>query len=800
MRRAPRRRSPVCEVLEDRRLLAVSLQFDYSLDSSGFFTADRRALLQDTLNSIASHLSDTLAAVSSFTYTVTTSSGDHDITTSVPADTIKLYILGDPLDGSTAGLGGANWLVSDNNAMRGQGANDFAPSIGHIRFDDDDSTNWFFGATTSGLTGSMTDFVSVARHEFLHVLGFAAGQPTFDRFLQNSTFVGPNAEAAFNDSPIPMNGSHVADSLDSVMNAATLNGTRKDLGNVEWAMLKDLGWSVSGVAPPPGFYRNWNLFTNGTGDGTTTVKVIPSRGVYLMQVDALAGDQLRLLTRDGASAGEQGVDSYVKIYNAAGQLLTSSDDSGVGSKEDFTYTFNIGGTYWVGVSDYSQKDYTFTTPSAATAPSTAFYLDATLTGQADLEPDNINGAGTPVSFGLGSYVKQTTLAGIDSDYYRIDMTAGHTYTVKTTLPASGGLSGAAIVTVYDATGRRVAGMAAATPYGQVGFKAPSTGRYYVLVKGVVGQAQVGLGDVDTDGGGSTFVGDEYSSLYGRSAGGDYTLTITDSEPSLGSAPLFLDFGAGGFWVWSVDTKYQQLSAANPENIVAQGPTAYIDFGASGLWLWTPNFFGGTTNGTFTKINNANPQGMAAGVGNTLFLDFGPSGLWYYRGGGVFDRLSTGDPQGIAAAPDGSLFADFGSFGLWQWSWGRGLQKLSAADPQGIAVASNGYNFDGWAYIDFGASGLWRWNSTRGFQQLNAANPQSLSVGFDNVLYIDFGASGLWRWDGAFRKLNGANAEAIAAGADGFLYIDFGPSGLWRWSIPSGYQQLHTLNADGIAIT
>ena len=146
--------------------MAVSLQLDYSLDSSGFFTADRRTLLENTLNAIASRLDDTLTAVSSYTYGVSTSNGSRQVTTSVPANTIKIYPFGDALTGSTVGEGSGVWTVSNNNAMRGQQANDYAPDVGFIQFDNDGSTDWYFGSSPSGLTSDRTDFVSVRGMSF----------------------------------------------------------------------------------------------------------------------------------------------------------------------------------------------------------------------------------------------------------------------------------------------------------------------------------------------------------------------------------------------------------------------------------------------------------------------------------------------------------------------------------------------------------------------------------------------------------------------------------------------------------
>ncbi len=780
----------MCEALEDRRLLAVSLQLDYSLDGAGFFTADRKALLQSTLTAITSRLGDTLAAVSSNTYTITTSTGARTVTTAVAADTLKIYVLGDSLSGSTVGQGGASWSVIANNAMRGQGANDYAPNIGYIRFDNDGSTNWFFGSSTTGLTSDKTDFVSVARHEFLHVLGMTTTQPTFSRFVQNSTFIGPNAKAAFHGDPVPLSGSHIASQVASVMNPASLNGTREDLRNLEWGILKDMGWDVR---TPAGFYRNWDLYTGGDGDGTTTVKIVPSRGVYMMQIDVLAGDKLRLRTRDGTIASEKGVDSYVKIFNAAGQQIDSSDDSAAADgKEDFTHTFATGGTYWVGVSTYDQRNYTFTTPSTATPPSTAFYLEATLTGVADTEPDNIAGATGAIAFNAGTYTRHTTLAGFDYDYYPIEAQAGHFYVIKTELPAAGGLSGSTIATVYDATGRKVAGMDDSSRYGLLNFKPLTSGRYYVLVTSGVGADKVALDERHgTIGGGTVVSGGEYASDFNRTGGSDYTLTIIDQVVpiQLAGKPLYMDMGLSGLWGWSVESGFKLLTTTNPEGIVAAPDgSVYVDFGPSGLWRWS-------NDAGFQMLNAANPEGFSLGSDGVLYLDFGAYGLWRLMNGG-FQQLSGANAEGLTPGRDGTLYIDFGPSGLWRWAGAGGFQQLNAANPEGLAAG-----IDGFLYIDFGPSGLWRWSGAGGFQKLNAANPDGLTAGADGFLYIDFGPSGLWRWSGAggYQQLNTANPDGLAFGTDGFLYIDFGPSGLWRWTTAGGYQQLTTANPEGISV-
>lgn len=799
--RQGRRRRPVWEPLEDRRLMAVSLQFDYSLDTTGFFTPERRTLLESTLNTIAARLGDTLTAVPSRAYTVPTSNGTIQVTTAVSAGVIKLYPFGDSLSGATTGHGAGYWTGGGPNAMRGQGTSDYAPNIGTIAFDADASTSWFFGSTTSGLASTQTDFVTAARHEFLHVLGMTPNQPTFTQYLHNSRFFGPSAKSVFHDSPVPMNGVHVADRATSLMNAASTPGTREDVRRLEWAFLDDIGWDVR---PPYGFFRNWDLFTNGDGDGLTTAKIVPTQGVYLMEVDALAGDTLHLVTRNGAADDEKGVDSFLKIFNADGQVIANSNNSGAGNKEDFTMTFPNGGVFWVGVSTFGQRGYTFTTPSAATPPATAFYLDATLTGVPDAEPANINGATNPIVFTSGSYSKQTTLAGSDSDYYRIDAIAGHTYTITTSLPPAGGLSGQTVATVYDAAGQKIAGMDGSSRYGQTGFTAPASGPYYVMVKNIVGPDQVGLDDQDVPTTGSTTIGVRYVSNVARVGGGDYVLGVRDVPPPihLGALPLFLDFGASGLWAWSVESGYVQLSPKDPQEIVSTGDSAYVDFGAGGLWRWSDGGAGFQPNDSspFTRISAANPESIAPGVGSSLYIDFGPFGLWSWNGNAL-SRLSAANPEAVACAPDGSLYIDFGAFGFWQWTAAAGLKQLSKANPDGIVITRNGNGYDGSVYLDFGPSGVWRWSAARGFRQLIAADAQGLSAAPDGTLIIDFGAFGLWRWSTqeGVRQINNANPERIVAASDGWLYIDFGPSGLWRWSSGGGYQKLHPGNVQDFAI-
>ncbi|AMV40752.1 hypothetical protein [Planctomyces sp. SH-PL62] len=775
--------------------MAVSLAIDYSLDASGFFTADRRAALESTLGAIAARLNDTLAAVPTANYTLETASGGRTVRTSVAADTLKVYAYGDALTDSIA-QGGAFYSLPQNNAMRGQGANDYAPDVTYLKFDDDGSTSWYFGASTAGLTGSQVDFPTVARHEFLHALGFLSSQPTFARFLQNGAFIGPDARAANGGAAVPVSGSHVAAQVPSIMNAVTMQGERTELTDLEWGFLRDFGWSV--VATPPAgasFVRDFDLFTGGQGEGLARVKVVPSRGVHLMRLDVLAGDTLRLRTLDGSIAAERGADSFLKIFDESGREILRDDDSpgAATGKEDLTYTFPVGGRYWVGASAFDQRDYTFTTPWTGSASSPAFYLEATLTGRAGDEPHQIAGASQAVPFAGGTYARETTLAGAAADYYRIDAVAGASYAITTALPAAGGLPGASVAAVYDAQGRRVAAMSGSAAYGALNFTAQATAAYYVRIARSVGPAAVAPNEAIADPGFRVAFGDGASNVEGaRSQGHDYSLTIieTAAVPPPNLHPLFLDYGASGLWRWSEAGGFRQINAADPQDlVVAADGSLYVDYGGFGVWRWTEA-------GGLRQVNAADPEALATGPDGELYVDYGRFGLWRWTAADGFKLLSGADPEGFAAGASGELYVDYERFGLWRWAAADGFRQINAADPEGFVVGDAGT-----LYVDFGPSGLWLWTPAGGFHRLHASNPEGFAPAPWGTLAVDFGADGLWSWSrsqDAFTRLNPANPEGLVGAADGWLYVDFGPHGVWRWSAAGGLRKLNGADPQRIA--
>lgn len=265
-------------MLETRALLAITIQFDYSFDTNHFFdTQAKKDLLQFAADNVASNLNNSMAAIaSSGTDTWSASFIDPSMTTNqlatvpnlvVPQNTLIVYVGGSNLQGTEKGSGGPGGFSWSGSAQwgalvegRGQaGATGPNPTVfstwgGAITFAQG-STNWYFGASPSGLGSNQVDFLSVATHELGHVLGIGdvipGEQTAWSQYVNGHTFTGPNAEAAHGGTPVPLDtpNAHWAQGTNSggteaVMTPILLTGTRKLMTPLDYAGLKDLGWNV----------------------------------------------------------------------------------------------------------------------------------------------------------------------------------------------------------------------------------------------------------------------------------------------------------------------------------------------------------------------------------------------------------------------------------------------------------------------------------------------------------------------------------------------------------------------------
>ncbi|TWU41594.1 hypothetical protein Q31b_30450 [Novipirellula aureliae] len=275
----------------------LKVRFDYSLDTSGFFSganSSRRALLQDAADAVLRSFNDDLKAIvpggkktwnaqfinPSTGQTTLNSDGTTNFAAArnlqVNANEIVVFVGARDLAGNERGRAGPGGFAfptvtpssqaelqqilafRDDVQFRGEtGASgnnptDFGPWGGSIAFDNQ-GTDWYFGSDPNDIGSNQTDFVTVVMHEFLHVMGFgqAGINKSWDTFTSGSQFTGPKAKAAYNGSGnVPLEGAyHWGETILTQQNQATimreelLRGKRQNPTDLDTAALDDIGWS-----------------------------------------------------------------------------------------------------------------------------------------------------------------------------------------------------------------------------------------------------------------------------------------------------------------------------------------------------------------------------------------------------------------------------------------------------------------------------------------------------------------------------------------------------------------------------
>jgi hypothetical protein len=255
------------ETLESREVPAIAVQLDYSFDSAGFFNdPTRRAILQQAVNNIASQIDANLPAIvappgTSWSQTFYNPANGQQASVFnpvVPENTLVIYVGGRSMGGPAAAFGGSGGYSAAGsqawyNALAARGPGGSLLWGGSMTFDS--NTDWFFGNSISGIGRNQVDFMSVAEHEFGHVLGIGTAARWFNQ-SSGGYFHGPASKSIYGG-PVPLSpdNAHWADGVtiggkDSSFDPTIPRGTRVSLNSLDYAGLKDLGWSVSGSSLP----------------------------------------------------------------------------------------------------------------------------------------------------------------------------------------------------------------------------------------------------------------------------------------------------------------------------------------------------------------------------------------------------------------------------------------------------------------------------------------------------------------------------------------------------------------------
>ncbi|MFD1123209.1 PEP-CTERM sorting domain-containing protein [Methylophilus flavus] len=279
---------------------ALTIEFDYTYDTRGFFTdlvtvtplLERRAIL-DQAASFYNTFTDTLTAITPQAGDVWSVQMTHPSLAGAPitlnnlniaADTLRIYVGGSSSAPGVLGFAdtGYNLIATGSDAFvdsvttRGQAnttgpaATDYAVWGGMIWFNA--ANDWYFGSDVGGLTVGRPDFLTTATHEIGHILGFGEADSWLAQ-IDNGYFTGAASVASYGSAvPVDQYGSHWAPGVSStyngvtqetLMDPSTVRGQRELPTVLDYAAFKDIGWQVNVTAvPEPG---NFLMLVTGLG-------------------------------------------------------------------------------------------------------------------------------------------------------------------------------------------------------------------------------------------------------------------------------------------------------------------------------------------------------------------------------------------------------------------------------------------------------------------------------------------------------------------------------------------------------
>jgi hypothetical protein len=265
---------------------AISLQFDYRYDTSGFFAAgtEARSCLLAVADLYNALLDDDLTAIDSVADPnqfnlffprpdtgVSQTINDFD----VPINTLVIFVGARELGDTVLGQGGPggwsaqyyepSWLTNvitrgetaSEAGVEGPTATDFAPWGGVLAVDI--NAPWHYDHTRDP-GSSKDDLYSVLVHETGHILGFGNAYSWDNKINGSNAFTGAASVAEYGGNvPLATGGGHWASGLtgslyadgptrESSMTPAVTVGARMRLTALDAAGLDDLGWTLHPVS------------------------------------------------------------------------------------------------------------------------------------------------------------------------------------------------------------------------------------------------------------------------------------------------------------------------------------------------------------------------------------------------------------------------------------------------------------------------------------------------------------------------------------------------------------------------
>lgn len=537
-------------------------------------------------------------------------------------------------------------------------------------------------------------------------------------------------------------------------------GRQQDNPNI-LGPLGDVGDTIytaanTGVGTGTGYYYNINAIWNPT---------YGRKDVDLYSFQGVAGSSVTLQTFRPTNG--QSMDTILRLFDASGNQLAEDDDDPNGGtlySGMYNYVLPKSGTFYVGVSGYSNFSYNPTTGGSGTGGSIGDYevYIAVNSVPTDVGDTIYSAQATGVGPATGSYANTSSIGDApnrtnDVDMYSFFGVAGSTVTITTSLP-SGETSLDTYLRLFDPSGVQVAAndddSSRGTLYsGIYSFVLPRTGTYYA------GVSSFDNYNYDPTSSGSGTFGDYI---------GDYTINVSiNTVPTDVGDTMSTALATG---ISTVPASYSNTSSIGDAPNVTNDVDLYSFYAVGGTSITaTTSFPAGMTSmdtilrlfdssGNQLTYNDDDPNGgtLYSGIYNYVLPQTGT----YYIGVSGYANFSY-DPS-VSGSGTGSSTGDYTltlSTAPYGWAASDGQGGTTPNDKgSAIAVDPNGNTY---------VAGLIGNNTTK------------------NDIYVaKFDATGTKVWS---REIGASGADAglgIAVDANGDAYVtgsfastvNFNPSG------------------------
>ncbi len=777
--------------MESRIVPTFSFQLDLAFDRSvnvtagrGFITQAMLDLANEAANSLAAKFQDTLSELPLQQYRIPNPTNPNvltSVTTGVAANRLLVYMAGAPLSGKSESYSYSDFNA-ENKIFRGQKDDDFAPNVSVISLDNDGTTHWDVDSEIG-----RAHFKGVITHELIHAMGMLKKQPTWSGQIKNGLFIGNEVKNLF-PAGLPvepgLNPVHFAAETASLMTAQGAGDDIADVTAIDVAVLKDLGWEpvanqFSRLTAQPILFTGEKPIL----DFETKVDLEKLGGRALYRFEALNGFQYEFNTSFLNSVADPNVDTYLRLFDSKGaELASNDDDTASASFSRLAYHMEKGGTYYIGVSLFSNKNYFLSDSKRGSKTDVGKF---TLSGKMT-DPFDIGGSIASAkilsdkSFDSGPYESVQSLSSqYDVDMYKIQLAPYETITATTSFTGTAGERKVdSYLRLFCGEGREIlrSDDGGGDNYARLSFTTKTGGDYFIGVSSTLnrGYSPNGLGEKN-----GRFGGDYLLSLNRQMA-----LPIVQTDPNVPTGTHYLDVSyLSAVSIWFVIQNDQGHSILKPQKWGQWDPSATWldintgDFNGDGLI----DRIGRTSTGQWWMAKNLGSSFQS------VYLGSWNESLGYQDVlvGNFYDESQNGPKIMDLAARDapGTWFV----FPLDSGGISESKKRTFATVTSGGEwknVTALDYDSNGYAdVIGRDVNGSWKLlkNNGSSFSQVIVGH-WNKKVDWRDVKFADFSGDGLV--DIAGREANGQWWISTNIQGD-----EFTSSPAWKWNEAAGWRDV-----------